>query len=119
MRIHSVCHAWLNAWLALGRRKRCHLPFTSAQNSTRGFVPAGGEQDAAHVLARGHVHVRLAGKAVPTLAVELEEAGLVLAVFVEAVVGHHDAILRGEAALEVRPRRRVSSPSPDRTAGAA
>ena len=88
------------------------LPFAFHQRpeQDRGFVPAGGEQDVAHVLARGHVHVGLARKAVPTFAVEFEKAGLVVAVLVEAVVGHHDAILRREAAFEVGPRRESSSP---------
>ena len=42
-------------------------------------------------------------KDAPGLAVAFEESRFVLAVLVEAVVGHHDAILRREAALEMRP----------------
>ena len=84
-----------------GQAEALPLAFHERPEQHRRLVPTGGEENRTHVLARGHVHVRLAGEAIPGLAVEFEKARLVVAILVEAVIGHDDTILRGEGALEM------------------
>src|SRR3954447_20749298 len=87
----------------LGEAETLPLAFYQRPEQDRRLVPPGGEEDRAHVLPGSDIHVRLARETVPVLAVEFEEARLVIAILVEAVVGDHDAVLRREAALEMRP----------------
>ena len=85
----------------LGQAVAAPLALDQRPKQRRGLVPAGGEDDVAHVLAPGALHMRLAADGVPRLAVPLEQAGALFAVFIEAVVGHHHPLLAGEAALEM------------------
>src|SRR4051812_22717650 len=60
-----------------GKAETLPLAFDQSPEEHAGLVPSRGEHHAAHVLPCRDVHVRLAGKAVPVLAVELEKPGLI------------------------------------------
>lgn len=86
---------------ALGEAVFLPLALHEGREKNRAFVPAGGEDDIAHVLAAHTFDVGFVAEDAPLSAVELGKAGIFFAESVVAIVRNDDAVLAGIAAFEM------------------